>query len=93
MRAVVAHAFGMLDALSIEEIDPAPIGTHDVRIAVHAAALSFVDALIAEGRYQLKPDLPCTPGCECAGIVEAVGVVRYIWPRRHRCRGRTRPPV
>lgn len=45
----------------------------EVRIAVQATGVSLVDALIAAGRYQARPDLPWIPGSECAGVVEALG--------------------
>ena len=38
-----------------------------------AAGVSFVDGLVAAGRYQVKPPVPFTPGSECAGIVTAIG--------------------
>ncbi|MDB5448638.1 MAG: NADPH:quinone oxidoreductase family protein [Phenylobacterium sp.] len=73
MRAVVAHAFGAPETFVIEE-KPAPEpGAGQVRIAVRAVGVSFVDVLIAAGGYQIKPPLPFTPGTEFAGVVEAVG--------------------
>jgi NADPH2:quinone reductase len=40
-----------------------------VRVAVHAAGINFPDILMAAGEYQLKPELPFTPGVEAAGEV------------------------
>jgi NADPH2:quinone reductase len=45
----------------------------EVRIAVRAASLNFPDLLIVQNKYQVKPALPFVPGCEFAGIVEAIG--------------------
>jgi NADPH:quinone reductase len=42
-------------------------------IRVAAAGLNFADLLMAEGRYQVRPPLPFTPGMEVAGVVEALG--------------------
>lgn len=43
-----------------------------VLIRVRAASLNFPDLLMTEGKYQLKPDLPFTPGMDVAGeVVEA----------------------
>lgn len=42
-------------------------------LAVRAAGVNFVDGLIAQGKYQIKPPLPFTPGGEVAGDVVAVG--------------------
>jgi NADPH:quinone reductase len=73
MRAVVCHSFGPLDQLTIEERDPAPCGPGQVRIAVAAAGVNFVDALLVQGLYQIKPPLPFVPGSEVAGIVTELG--------------------
>jgi NADPH2:quinone reductase len=43
-----------------------------VRVGVHAAGINFPDILMAAGEYQLKPELPFTPGVEAAG--EAIEV-------------------
>jgi NADPH:quinone reductase len=34
-----------------------------------ATALGFVDGLLVQGRYQIKPPLPYVPGGEIAGVV------------------------
>jgi NADPH2:quinone reductase len=44
-----------------------------VRIRVGAAALNFGDDLLCRGTYQLRPELPFTPGLEVAGEVVAAG--------------------
>lgn len=73
MRHIVCREFGALDRLALEEApDPIP-GAGDVLIDVRAAGVTFVDALLAQGRYQLKPPLPFTPGGEVAGVIVAVG--------------------
>ncbi|WOF44717.1 NADPH:quinone oxidoreductase family protein [Sphingopyxis indica] len=51
---------------------PAP-GPGEVRVRVRAAAVNFPDLLMTNGGYQLKPELPFTPGLEFAGEVEALG--------------------
>lgn len=48
-------------------------GPGAVRVRVRAAAVNFPDLLMTRGAYQLKPDLPFTPGLEFAGEVDAVG--------------------
>lgn len=73
MRAVVCRAFGPIDQLTIEELDPAACGPASVRISVTASGVNFVDGLFVEGRYQIKPPLPFTPGSEIAGVVTEVG--------------------
>ena len=73
MRAVVARAFGEPERFAIERLArPAP-QPGEVRVAIRAAAVNFVDGLVASGRYQVRPALPFTPGGEFAGVVEALG--------------------
>lgn len=73
MRALVCRSFAPLDQLAVEELpDPEP-GPGQVVIDVEAAGVNFVDALLVQGLYQIKPPLPFTPGGELAGTVSAVG--------------------
>jgi len=73
MRAAIVEAFGPVDGITLKDMPkPEPKGG-EIRIAVKAAGVGFVDALIAEGRYQVKPPLPFAPGGEYAGVVDAVG--------------------
>ncbi|QGZ93750.1 NADPH:quinone oxidoreductase family protein [Terricaulis silvestris] len=73
MRAVIARELGPPDALAIEDVPIPQPAKGEIRIAVRAACVGFVDALITAGRYQLKPDVPFIPGFEFAGVVDAVG--------------------
>lgn len=73
MKAVVCRQFGDLSKVTIEEI-PTPIPKDDeVLIGVKVASVSFMDWLMTQGQYQLKPQLPYTPGTDAAGVVKAVG--------------------
>lgn len=44
-----------------------------VRIRNHAASINFFDLLQIQGKYQVRPPFPFTPGAEVAGVVDAVG--------------------
>lgn len=48
-------------------------GPGEVLVRVAACGVGYVDALVALGRYQVKPPLPHTPGKEAGGWVEAIG--------------------
>src|SRR5438309_372716 len=48
-------------------------GPGQVRVRNRAAALNFFDILQIQGKYQIKPPFPFTPGAEVGGIVDAVG--------------------
>src|SRR5512143_474570 len=52
--------------------DPQP-GKGQVAIDVKAIGCNFFDILIAQGKYQVKPPRPFSPGGEVAGVVRAVG--------------------
>jgi NADPH2:quinone reductase len=69
MRAVVCNAFGPPESLVVAERPAPPLGAGQVRIKVAAAGLNFADTLIVQGRYQVKPPLPFTPGFEGAGTI------------------------
>jgi NADPH2:quinone reductase len=44
-----------------------------LRVRVLATALNFPDVLMVRGRYQVRPDLPFTPGVEVCGEVLELG--------------------
>ena len=73
MRAVMCRELGPVSGLVIAEVDPPVAGPGQVVVAVEAAGVNYVDALFVQGRYQIKPALPFTPGSEIAGTVTAVG--------------------
>lgn len=73
MRRVTASALDSISDYRLLEVDqPAP-GAGEVLVKVSACGVGHVDALVALGRYQVKPPLPHTPGQEVGGWVEAVG--------------------
>jgi NADPH2:quinone reductase len=72
-RAVVSDVLGPLANYTLREIAHRPLAPDELRVAVKAAGVSFVDVLVAEGRYQARPPVPFVPGSECAGTVVEVG--------------------
>lgn len=73
MRAVVCQELGPLDHVVIEE-RPTPVaGPGQVVVDVRAMGVNYVDGLLCQGRYQMKPATPYIPGGELAGVVSAVG--------------------
>jgi NADPH2:quinone reductase len=81
MRALRCHTLGDLGSLSVDEVASPQMGAGQVRIAVKAAGVNFPDILMCEGKYQVKPPMPFTPGLEVAGIVKDVGEgVRHVKP-------------
>ncbi len=67
------HQWCEPEGMSFDEIDQPQPGPQQVRIKNHAAGLNFFDVLQVQGKYQVKPPFPFTPGAEIAGEVDAVG--------------------
>ncbi|WP_406854750.1 NADPH:quinone oxidoreductase family protein [Alsobacter sp. KACC 23698] len=73
MRTVLCRAFGPPESLTVEDLpDPTP-GPGTVLVDVACTALNFFDTLIIQNRYQVRPELPFSPGAEFAGRVAALG--------------------
>lgn len=54
------------DVLTLVDV-PVPVpGAGQVAVRVLAAALNFPDVLMCQGKYQVRPDLPFTPGWRSA---------------------------
>jgi NADPH2:quinone reductase len=60
-------------AMSLAEIPAPEPGPGQVLVRVGAVALNFPDVLLCRGEYQIRPELPFTPGVELCGEVTAVG--------------------
>lgn len=73
MKAVVVHSFGPLETLVLEDIAPPEPQRGELVIDVAAAEVNFPDILVIEGKYQVKPPLPFSPGKGAAGRVAAIG--------------------
>jgi NADPH2:quinone reductase len=73
MQAVVCNNWGLPETLVIEDLPDMVPGPGQVAIDVQSAGVNFPDYLIIQGKYQVKPPLPFTPGSELAGVVRAVG--------------------
>ncbi len=71
-KAIVCRELGPPERLRLESFASAPLAPGEVRVAVHAAGINFPDILMAAGDYQLKPELPFTPGVEAAGEVTEI---------------------
>src|SRR6201996_7756614 len=73
-KAVICRELGPPSRLRLETCTSKPLAPGQVRVAIRAAGINFPDILMAAGEYQLKPELPFTPGMEAAGdVVEVSG--------------------
>jgi NADPH2:quinone reductase len=73
MRAILCKEWGGPEKLVVEDVPSPALRDGAVRIAVHAAGINFMDLLLIAGQYQVKPQLPFTPGAEVGGVVTEVG--------------------
>ena len=89
MRALLCEAFSGVDALKLADVPAPQPAAGEVLVDVHAAAISFMDTLMASGKYQMKPPLPYVPGTDAAGVVAAIGdgVTSFAIGDRVACSG------
>ncbi|MEU7583899.1 zinc-binding dehydrogenase [Streptomyces sp. NPDC041068] len=77
MHAVVLHEFGPAENLRYETLPDPVAGPGQVRIAVRAAGVHFVETVMRRGEASDMapplPELPAVFGGEVAGTVDAVG--------------------
>jgi NADPH2:quinone reductase len=73
VKAIVCKQFGPFQELCVAELPAPAVGPGQVLIDVAAAGVNFLDTLIVQGRYQVRPALPFAPGGEVSGVVRSVG--------------------
>ncbi|MDH4108814.1 MAG: NADPH:quinone oxidoreductase family protein [Gammaproteobacteria bacterium] len=73
MQALICRNFGGLADLVLEETAAPELGGGMLRIAVKACGVNFPDLLMIQGKYQVRPPLPFSPGAEVAGEVIEIG--------------------
>lgn len=73
MKAVVIEEHGGLDKLVIKDVPTPEPGPREVRVAVRAVALNHLDTWVRRGVPGHPYPLPLIPGCDVAGVVDALG--------------------
>lgn len=73
MKAIQTADLSSIDNYVLTDMPTPEPGEGEIRIKVAACGVGFVDALVALGRYQVKPPLPHVPGAEIGGLVDALG--------------------
>ena len=69
MRAAVVTELNGPDGVVIRDVPNPALKRGHVLIAVEYAGISFPDVLQTRGQYQVRPELPFTPGWEISGVV------------------------
>ncbi len=73
MKAVLCKQFGPPESLVVEDLPSPQPGPGEAVVSVKAAGVNFPDVLVIQNKYQVKPQLPFSPGSEFAGVVKALG--------------------
>jgi NADPH2:quinone reductase len=73
MQAVLVREFAPFSEVPVVEVPAPRPGKGEVVVDVVAAEANYPDILVIEGRYQIKPPLPFSPGKAAAGRVSALG--------------------
>lgn len=72
MKIVCCRAFGPPENLEQINVDVPTTQTGEALVQISAAGVGFVDGLMVQGLYQVKPSPPYFPGTEFAGVVSKV---------------------
>lgn len=70
--AIILRQHGGPDVLEWVDLDPGKPGQGEVLLRHTAIGLNFIDIYVRTGLYKMGT-MPCSPGMEAAGVVEAVG--------------------
>jgi NADPH:quinone reductase-like Zn-dependent oxidoreductase len=73
MRAVLIREHGSFDKLELADVPRPEPQPDEVRVRVKAAALNHLDTWVRRGIEGVRFPLPIIPGCDGAGVVDAVG--------------------
>jgi len=58
VKAVFCEKLGSLDDLVLRDVTSPTPGQGEVKVALRARGVSYVDVLMIAGQYQVKRDLP-----------------------------------
>jgi NADPH:quinone reductase len=73
MKALICPSLGPAENLLLTEVEAPRPGDGEALVEIAYAGLNFFDTLIIEGKYQVKPTPPFSPGGEFSGRVVALG--------------------
>lgn len=73
MQAIVFDEHGELEVLRHDEVPTPEPGPGEVRVAVEACSLNYHDVFTRRGMPGIRTPLPMIPGCDAAGVIDAVG--------------------
>lgn len=74
MKIVQFNKPGPPDVLQMVDVPLPKPGAGEILVKAHWIGVGIPDILIRSGAYAWMPKLPCTPGTELSGTIEAIGV-------------------
>jgi NADPH2:quinone reductase len=73
MKAMIVNQWGEPRDMTLVDLpDPRP-AAGQVTLDVEAIGCNFFDILMVQGKYQVRPPFPFSPGNEVAGVIREVG--------------------
>lgn len=73
MKAAFFTETGAPDVIQVGELPKPSIGSNELLIRNHAASVNPIDTYVRSGLIQFDAPVPTIPGCDAAGVVEAIG--------------------
>ena len=73
MKALICPSLGPVENLVVTEVAAPTAGEGEALVEIAYAGLNFFDTLLIEGKYQVRPKPPFSPGAEFSGRVLALG--------------------
>ena len=73
MKALICPSLGPVENLVITDVAAPTAGDGEVLVDIAYAGLNFFDILLIEGKYQVRPKPPFSPGAEFSGHVAGLG--------------------
>src|SRR4051812_40344127 len=79
MKAIQLVTHGSPGRFEMRDLPSPTPGPGEAVVRVKACGLSHLDLWMEEGALTIPIDLPRTPGCEIAGLLELVGTDVTAW--------------
>ncbi len=73
MKAAFIHAVGSPDAIQYGDLPTPEPKPGEVRVKIHAASINPIDVYIRSGMVPASLPRPFVPGCDFAGVIDALG--------------------
>ena len=85
MKAAFIRQTGTPDVIQYGDIETPSVSGSEVLVKVNAVSLNPIDTYIRNGANYWELPSPFVPGCDVAGVVEAIGpnVTRFQIGRAH----------